>query len=43
MGEEVYFLIEDGPAFTKALKETLDSIEKLLRMIEEKTAFIRPQ
>lgn len=43
MGEETYFLIQDGESFAKALKETLDSIEKLLRLIEAKTAIIRPQ
>ena len=34
MGNEIHFLIKDGDALIKAMKETLDSIEKLMKLIE---------
>lgn len=43
MSEEIHYLIKDGETLTKltkALKETLDSIEKLLQLIESEMIIV---
>ena len=42
MDEQIHYLIRDGEAFAKAIKETLDNIERLMKMIESDLITVVP-